>query len=211
MRARKPKASRARPTGVPLAADHAMRARVLQGAAQVFAEIGVQAASVEHILQAAGVARRTFYRLYDGKEGVMVELYRMGTDGLLGACTIAVSEGKTPLERVTGCIDAHLRNARDFGRLVFVLGGEAHRHESLLYARRKEVHDALVGLFAMASNAPPGEPVDPLLFRALVFAIEDLTRAVLEAGDEGRNVTNESLERARRVMVHLVRTSLALS
>jgi AcrR family transcriptional regulator len=184
---------------------------VLQGAAHVFAEVGVQAASVEDILKVAGVARRTFYRFCDGKEGAMVELYRMGTDSLLGACTLAVSEGKTPLGRVTGCIDAHLRNARDFGRLVFVLGGEAHRHESLLYARRREVHDALVTLFAVATTAPGAAPRDPLLFRALVLALEGVTRSVLESGDEGRRVTAERLGQARRVMVHLVRSALELT
>src|SRR5690606_39152669 len=117
------------------------RTRVLQGAANVFAEVGVRSASVEDILKAAGISRRTFYKLYDSKESVMMALYRMGTDNLLGACTIAVGEGKTPLERIEGCIDAHLRSAREFGRLVFVLGGEAHRHESLLHARRMEVHE----------------------------------------------------------------------
>lgn len=203
-RVKKPGAS-----GVQLG-DAVVRTRVIQGAAFVFADVGVQAASVEDILKAAGVARRTFYRFYDGKEGVMVELYRMGTESLLGACTLAASEGKTPIERVAGCIDAHLRNARDFGRLVFVLGGEAHRHESQLYVRRKEVHDALVSLFARATTEPGAEPRDPLLFRALVLAIEGVTRSVLESGDEGRKVTGEHLDRARRVLMHLVGSSLGL-
>ena len=197
-------------TGVQFG-DFAAHTRILQGASYVFAEIGVRNASVEDILAAAGVSRRTFYRLYDSKESVMVALYRMGTDNLLGACTIAVKDGKTPLERVAGCIDAHLRNARDFGRLVFVLGGEAHRNESLLHPRRMEVHDALVALFATATEGQIKEPIDPLLFRALVLAIEGVTRMVVEAGEEGRKVTKESLERARRVMLHLVRSTLELT
>lgn len=190
--------------------DLGARTRILQGAASVFASAGVRAASVEDILKASSVSRRTFYRFYQNKESVMVALYRMGTDALLGACAIAVSEGATPLARVTGCIDAHLRNAREFGRLVFVLGGEAHRHESLLHARRMEVHEALVSLFATGAGGGTGEPRDPLLFRALVLAIEGITRMVLEAGDEGRNVSDESLERGRKVMLHLVRSSLEL-
>lgn len=196
-------------SGVPLG-DLAARARILQGAANVFAKVGVRKASVEDILAEAGISRRTFYRQYDSKESVMVALYRMGTDHLLAACTIAVSEGKTPLERVAGCIDAHLRTARDFGRLMFVLGGEAQRHESLLHARRMEVHEALVVLFTAATNGHAGEPPDPFLFRALVLAIEGMTRMVLEAGDEGRSVTGEHFERVRRVMVQLVRSALAL-
>lgn len=190
--------------------DLGARTRILQGAAYVFADVGVRAAAVEDILKAAKVSRRTFYRFYENKESVMVALYRMGTDALLGACAVAVSEGKTPRERVEGCIDAHLRNARELGRLVFVLGGEAHRQESLLHARRMEVHEALAKLFSAAIQDHDGAPIDPLLFRALVLAVEGVARMILEAGDEGRAVTPESLERGRRVMVHLVCSALGL-
>jgi len=203
-RAEKPRAS-----GVQLG-ELGARTRILQGAANIFADVGVRAASVEDILKTAGVSRRTFYRLYDSKESVMVALYRMGTDSLLGACTIAVSEGTTPLARIQGCIDAHLRSAREFGRLVFVLGGEAHRHESLLHARRMDVHEALASLFVTATRGHLSRPVDPLLFRALILALEGVTRFMLEEGDEGRNVTEAGLERARRVMTHLVSAALDL-
>lgn len=203
-RTRKPRAS------APKLGDLGARTRILQGAASVFADVGVRTASVEDVLKAAGVSRRTFYRFYESKESVVVALYRMGTDGLLGACAVAVSEGKTPRERVEGCIDAHLRNASTFGRLVFVLGGEAHRQESLLHARRMEVHEALARLFLSAMHGREREALDPLLVRALVLAVEGVTRMVLEEGDEGRNVSTESIEHGRKVMVHLVCAALGL-
>ena len=74
-----------------------------------------------------------------------------------------------------------------------------------------EMHDALVALFATATRGHVKEPIDPLLFRALVLAIEGLTRVVVEAGDEGRKVSNESLDRARGVMLQLVRSALELT
>lgn len=182
---------------------------IMHGAVQVFAERGVRAASVEDILRAAGVSRRTFYRFYSGKEDVLVALYRTGTDALLSACAIAVSEGRDALARIEGCVDAHLRSARDFGRLIFILNGEAQRHESLLHPRRMEVHDALVGLFVTGTREHYQRPVDPLLFRAMIIAIEGVTRRMLEEGDEGRNVTDASVARSRRVMMHLARAILA--
>jgi AcrR family transcriptional regulator len=182
---------------------------ILQGAASVFAEHGVRAASVEHILAAAAISRRTFYRLYGSKEDVAVALYRMGTDRLVEACRLAVSEESDPLRQVERCIDAHLRNARDFGRLVFVLGGEAQRHESSLHAPRMQVHETLVSLLAAGANTRPGKGVDPLLFRALVLALEGVTRVMLEEGDEGRRITDASIERVRRVMARIVTATLA--
>ncbi|WP_394836567.1 TetR/AcrR family transcriptional regulator [Pendulispora rubella] len=203
------KTAPARAPGLQLGERQA-RAMILQGAATTFAELGLRAASVEDILNAAGISRRTFYRLYGGKEDVALELYRLGTKFLLDACEMAVREEKDPIRLFERCIDAHLGNARQFGRLVFVLGGEAQRQESPLHARRMQVHDSIVELLragtAKANRAL--EHADPLLFRMLLLSIESSVRILLEEGDEGRNVSDASLDRARRVMVRVLTATL---
>jgi AcrR family transcriptional regulator len=194
-------------TGIQLG-DDVVRAMVMRGAAKVFALRGVRLASIDDILAASRISRRTFYRLYDNKEDVMLALYRIGTDRLVEACRLAVSQASDPLRQIEGCIDAHLRSAQELGRLVFVLGGEAQHHESQLHAVRIGVHDALTSLLAEASAAHWKTPIDPLVFRALVLALEGLTRAVLEAGDEGRRVSPASIERTRRVMIRISSAAL---
>ena len=184
------------------------RARILGGAARLFSQGGVRDASVEDILDAAGVARRTFYRLYESKEDVAVALYRIGTERLLDACRLGVSEETDPIRQIHRCIDAHLRSAHDVGRLVFVLGGEAQRHESALHPRRMETHAELVKLL-MSSATAAKRSLDPLLVRALVLALEGVTRILLEEGDEGRNVSDASIDRARRVMMRLATSALS--
>ncbi len=191
-------------SGVQLG-EASARAMILRGAGVVFAERGVRAASVAQILAAAGISRRTFYRLYQSKEDVMDALYRIGTDALLDGCRTAVREERDPLRRIERCIDVHLRNARDLGHLIWVLGGEAQHHESSLHARRVEVHATLAGLLASTS----GTTTDPLLYRALILALEGVTRMMLEDGDQGRRVTPASLERARRVMLRMATATLA--
>ena len=49
----------------------AVRRAVEQAARQLFAEHGYEATSVRQIADAAGVAERTFYRYFDGKEGLI--------------------------------------------------------------------------------------------------------------------------------------------
>jgi len=202
-----PAAARTRgASGVQLGEEEA-RLRVLAGAVEVFSEGGVRDASVENILAAAGVSRRTFYRLYQGKEEVIVALYRLGTDRLLDACRLAMSEEADPIQQMHRCIDAHLLNAQELGRLVFVLGGEAQRHESALTAPRMEVHAQLVELL-MSSATASTKDLDPWLVRGLVLALEGVTRIALAEGDEGRNVSDESIDRARRVMVRMATAAL---
>jgi AcrR family transcriptional regulator len=191
--------------------EFSVRAMVMGGAARVFAKQGVRAASVEDILEAAGLSRRTFYRVYQGKEDVALELYRLGTQRLVETCRVALGATTEPTAFLERCIDAHLANAREFGRLVFVLGGEAQRHESALHARRMEVQEILAGFLASSANARRDKPIDPLLFRALMLALEGITRIVLEEGDEGRSVSPESIERVRRVMKRIAAATLAAS
>jgi AcrR family transcriptional regulator len=199
-----------RPRGAPgvQIGELAARAMVLQGAGRVFAKMGVRAVSVETLLAASGISRRTFYRLYQSKEDVMIALYRLGTDELLEACRLAIEQERDPLRQLERCIDAHLKNARDRGRLVFVLGGEAQRQESALHARRMQVHDELVDMLAAsaARHFPGG--VDPLLVRALVLALESVTRIVLAEGNEGRRVSDAALARARSVMLRISTAAL---
>jgi AcrR family transcriptional regulator len=51
----------------------AVRTAVEQAARQLFAEQGYEATSVRQIADAAGVAERTFYRYFDGKEGLIAD------------------------------------------------------------------------------------------------------------------------------------------
>jgi hypothetical protein len=141
---------------------------------------------------------------------VLFALYRLGTDELLRACRSALAKETDPLRQVEACIDAHLRNAREYGRLMFVLGGEAQRHESPLHARRMEVQAELVTLLAGPVERT-SKSVDPLLYRALLLGLEGVTRMVLEEGDEGRAVSDHAIERARRVMRRIGTAALACS
>src|SRR6185503_9725846 len=162
--------NRARATGVQLG-DEQARGMILGGAMSVFAKAGVRDVSVDDLLNAARLSRRTFYRLYTSKEDVLVALYRIGTDWLLDSCRFGMMRETDPMQQIQACIDAHLRTARDSGRLVFVLGGEAQRHESALHARRMETHAELVQLI-MTSTTATKLHIDPLLVRGLVLALE---------------------------------------
>jgi AcrR family transcriptional regulator len=197
MAVRKPK----RKPGVQLGEDVA-RNMIIAGGARVFAAKGIRAASVEDLLDASNVSRRTFYRMFESKEDVALALYNFGTTQLVENWRRALASSTDTFTQWARCIDVHLQNAAVMGRLIFVLGGEATRQESPLHARRMEVHDILVDLLRDANSELA--KVDPLLVRATLFALEAVTRQVLMDGDEGRKVSPAALDRARKVMNRLV-------
>lgn len=203
----KPRASAPkRATGVQLGSDVA-RNMIMFGATRVFATHGFRNVSVEDLLEASQVSRRTFYRFFKSKEDVALAMYTLGTSSLLEACRRAITSESDLITQLEKCIDIHLGNARIMGRLVYVLGGEAQSLESPLHARRMEVHDLLVAMFQEKDTSD--QKVDPLFIRTLVFALEQVTRTVLEQGDEGRRVTPESIARARAVMMRIATGAVA--
>lgn len=191
-----------RGTGIQLGSDVA-RNMIMFGATRVFVTKGFRAVSVEDLLEAGQVSRRTFYRFFKSKDDVALAMYTLGTSSLLESCRRAIAKDDDLIAQLERCIDIHLSNAQQMGRLVYVLGGEAQSLESPLYARRIEVHDLLVDMFRDRGT------VDPLLIRALVIALEQITRVVLQEGDEGRRVTAASIARARAVMLRIATGTVA--
>jgi AcrR family transcriptional regulator len=189
-----------RATGVQLGGDVA-RNMIMFGASRVFATKGVRATSVEDLLEAGQVSRRTFYRFFKSKDDVALAMYTLGTSSLIEGCRRAVSRDADLLTQLERFVEIHLSNARTVGRLIYVLGGEAHRLESPLHARRMEVHDAIG---AMICEHPAAGHVDPWLVKTILFAVEAMVRQVLQEGDEGRRVTSESIDRAKRVLMRVV-------
>lgn len=194
-----------RATGVQLGSDVA-RNMIMLGATRVFVAKGFRNVAVEDLLEAAQVSRRTFYRFFKSKDDVALAMYTLGTSSLLESCRRAIAKDRDLINQLERCIDLHLSNARSMGRLVYVLGGEAQSLESPLYTRRMEVHDLLAAMFR---DANPEAKVDPLLVRTLVIALEQITRHVLEEGDEGRRVTEASIARARAVMMRIATATIA--
>ena len=71
------------PTGRREAGKRARRAALTAAAHRLFAERGYEATTVHDIAAAAGLTERTFYRYFDGKEGLLAEEYQtwLGTLG----------------------------------------------------------------------------------------------------------------------------------
>lgn len=72
-------------TGRREAGKRARRAALTAAAHRLFAERGYEATTVHDIAAAAGLTERTFYRYFDGKEGLLAEEYQTWLDKLAQA------------------------------------------------------------------------------------------------------------------------------
>jgi AcrR family transcriptional regulator len=154
---------------------------ILLAAADAFAELGFSATRVEDILEGAGVARRTFYKYFGSKEEVLTAIYALATDEITRAIQNAAlsAESADPIDALRLGLDAYLDYHADNARLVRVLVQQAIRYESPLAEHRRRFREDLIRLMASAVRASTGEVHDPMLYGALLSAVEGISLELL--------------------------------
>jgi AcrR family transcriptional regulator len=173
-------------------------AGILRAAIDVFSRHGFAATRVEDILEAANVARRTFYKHFSNKEDVLAAVYRLATNELTEAMRGAAGGDGDPLDAVYLAVDAYLDYHVANSRLVAVLVQQAVRTDSLLFAYRQRFREDLVQLLDVAVRAATGERHDPFFYAALISAVEGTSLDLL-SGKCGP----DEVARAKRVL-HLI-------
>lgn len=187
----------------PPLATRLAQAKVVAAAAVVFTRLGFSAARVEDVLEAAGIARRTFYKYFRNKEDVLAALYELATTEILRAAT--APDGADGLSAVRTTLDAYLDYHVENAALVRVLVEQAMHADSPLAPARRKFREGLVAVLDRAVRAATGEVHDPLLYAALVSALEGLSLDLL-----ARGAPRDEVGRAKAVMHALLDRALRL-
>ncbi|MCA9645635.1 MAG: TetR/AcrR family transcriptional regulator [Myxococcales bacterium] len=169
------------------------RVEMARAAIPVFARWGADDTRIEHLLEATGVSRRTFYKYFDSKEDVLVALYEIATRDLLSALNVSTSTRESP--SVAGAIDAYLDFHADNYDIARVLIEHAQRRESPLHPLRAAFRQQLCSVLSHAVSAASGRRLDPFLFTTLISGLEGLSMELLE-----RQPSASDLARAKRVV-----------
>jgi AcrR family transcriptional regulator len=183
---------------------YSLRSRIIGKAAGVFGKRGAADTTVEDILQAAGVSRRTFYRFFQSKEDVLDALHEIGCNMLIGAARQVATSPGDPLERLQRALDAYLDYHLTVGAGVMrVVQGESMRAGSKLGPRRRAFFDTMTRMLGDEIEKVTGMRVDPLLIRSLLAAVEGVSLML------GENAGDFEIERAKRIVSRIVLSTIA--
>jgi AcrR family transcriptional regulator len=184
---------------------YSLRSRIIGKAAGVFGKQGAADTTVEDILHAAGVSRRTFYRFFQSKEDVLDALHEIGCNMLIGAARQVATSSGDPVQRLEAALGAYLDYHVTVGAGVMrVVQGESMRAGSKLGPRRRAFFETMTRLLADEMEKVTGMRVDPLLLRSLLVAVEGVP-LMLGTETDGK----VELERAKRVILRIVLATVA--
>jgi AcrR family transcriptional regulator len=199
---RKPQASRD-PEQSTQTAEHApdpVRSRILRGAARVFGERGYSATSVEAILEAAHVSRRTFYRTFRSKEDVLRTLFDRSVQLLVRTVREQADPSKSRQQLLVSGVEAYLRVHANAGPLARVLLLEQFSPGSPLVAQRNRALSTFSKLLSSAAEGAGQKAPDPVLVAAVVAGINQVCVQMATQYPEG----DWDIQRAKHAILRIL-------
>ena len=176
----------------------ATRNRILEGASNVMRERGIEATTVENILRASEVSRRTFYQYFSSKADLLGVIYDDSAMRLVSRMRATIG-GEEMSGKVSTTVDAYLQYQREGGSLVIALQAEATRPESQLRIRREKTLDTVVAMIHKSVYSALSLSIDPLAYRALLMAIDGMVIDLQRVG----SFTQRDSDRVRIIAIVL--------
>ncbi|MBH9341939.1 TetR family transcriptional regulator [Pseudomonas aeruginosa] len=161
---------------------HLQRTNIQLAAIPVFTRKGIAETTVNDLLEAALVSRRTFYKYFAGKLEVLESIYHSAVQLLLvrfgGLRSEAGSDEDWLRAMVSLFFDYHLA----VGPIIRMMQEEALHAGSPRAAPRQRAHLRIIELGAARLGAQ-GAAHDPLTYRVLIWAMEAASLDLLNASD----------------------------
>jgi AcrR family transcriptional regulator len=135
------------------------RAKIEHAAAELFAERGFEATSIEQIAEAAGVSRTVIYDHYPSKIELQIALAQQHSAALLAHMAERVGDDPSPLARLRSGIDAVLEFLQDDRYAWRVLFSEPPADPRLAELARELQRRATEAIAAMIGSDPATQEV----------------------------------------------------
>lgn len=177
---------------------HLQRTNIQLAAIPVFTRKGIAETTVNDLLEAARVSRRTFYKYFAGKLEVLESIYHSAVQLLLARFGGLRSEAGSDEDWLRAMVSLFFDYHLAVGPIIRMMQEEALHAGSPLAAHRQRAHLKIIELWAERLGAQ-GAAHDALTYRVLIWAME---AASLEACS--MPATRWKLPRVKRVLGDLL-------
>lgn len=171
------------------------KANVLFYSIGVFAKKGIAETTVQDLLEAANVSRRTFYKYFKNKVDVLESIYEIASNMLITRFRAEMGQSSVA-DFVVRCVSLYFDYHTTLGPLVRMMTEEARRSDSPLAQHREKTIDHLVNLFDDKYFETVGVRLDTQVYYALIWAMESASINLLT----NTQCTPEDVERCKNVM-----------
>lgn len=173
------------------------RAEVLIHSMNVFAQRGLVRTTVQHLLDASGVSRRTFYKYFHNKMDVLESIYRIFVDNMLLHFHQEMRQAQSVKQIITNTTTVYFDYHIKMGPVIKLMMEEARSSDSALAPHRLRAQQIAAEVLSGEINRLIGRELDPLVMRTMLWILENYSLYVFE--DDAFSAAR--LEQCQRVMI----------
>lgn len=155
------------------------KADVLFNAIGVFTSKGVEDTTVQDLLDAANVSRRTFYKYFKNKVDVLESIYEISAGLLMARFREAQKSSASLSDFVVRCVELFFDYHANLAPLIRMMTEEALRTDSPLAPHRAALMEQIVNLFDDQYFQEEGVRLDPKVYYSLIWMIESASINIL--------------------------------
>jgi AcrR family transcriptional regulator len=173
------------------------RAEILIHSMQVFAQRGLPRTTVQHLLDASDVSRRTFYKYFRNKMDVLESIYRIFVDNMLLHFHKEVKQASSANDIIRNTTKVYFDYHVSMGPVIKLMMEEARSSDSALAPHRVRAQTLASEVLAVQINRYTGKNYEPLVFLTMLWMLENYSLYIFEDG----GFSQERLDQCLRVAV----------
>tara|TARA_A100001391_G_scaffold158059_1_gene116357 strand:- start:13868 stop:14599 length:732 start_codon:yes stop_codon:yes gene_type:complete len=188
------------------------RAEILIHSMHVFAQRGLDRTTVQHLLDAAKVSRRTFYKYFrnkmdvlehiyrifiDNKMDVLEHIYRIFIDNMLLHFHQEMRQARSVRAIIHNTTKVYFDYHLSMGPVINLMMEEARSSGSALAPHRERAQRIAAQVVTAEVGRLTGRELDPLVLRTMLWILENYSLYIFENGE----FSAQRLEECQRVMI----------
>lgn len=159
------------------------RTEILIHAIPVFSTRGLERTTVQHLLDAAAVSRRTFYKYFKNKHDVLESIYEIFVENMVHMFRIQAQRAATVNEVIGNTFAIYFDYHFKLGPILRLMAEEARRTESVLWPHRDKAFQSTAQVLQAEMHRVSGRKHELLVFNAIIWALESCSLHVLTNTD----------------------------
>jgi AcrR family transcriptional regulator len=158
------------------------RAEILIHSMQVFAIRGLQRTTVQHLLDASNVSRRTFYKYFRNKMDVLESIYRIFVDNMMLHFHREVKQASSVNDIIRNTTKVYFDHHVSMGPVIKLMMEEARSSDSALAPHRIRAQTLASEVLAVQINRYAGKDYEPLVFLTVLWMLENYSLYIFDDG-----------------------------
>jgi len=159
------------------------RTEILIHSIAVFSRRGLERTTVQDLLDAAKISRRTFYKYFRNKFDVLESIYQISVENMILRFRRESERSRSLSEVVRSSCNIYFDYHLSLGPIIRLMMEEARRADSVLAPHRDTAYKAVAEVMRAEMQRVTGRELDKLVYLTLIWTLESYSLYLLSNTD----------------------------